>query len=241
VSILSIAGQMPASVSPTYLLEGAAYALEQCGLLLRDANLLYRNGSYASAVAVALFAREELGRYQILLELRRKAVDGGSVTIKEIQDRCRKHVTKQEAGMLSFVMRVTDTALGGLLGTYLNVRQGSEEWNTAREQLEQAQQTVPVERHKQRMSSLYVDAVAPDRWNRPTSEISQITALAYLQDAANDYSGQWDRYTDPKTYNPADPELYTALENWPGRPTLASPERPFLPPLPPWLTFKLPS
>jgi hypothetical protein len=56
------------SVSPQYLLEGAVYALEQCGLLLRDANLLYRNGSYSSAVAVALFATEELGRWSILLD-----------------------------------------------------------------------------------------------------------------------------------------------------------------------------
>jgi AbiV family abortive infection protein len=92
---------MPASVSPKYLIEGAAYALEQCGLLLRDANLLYQNGSYASAAAVALFAQEELGRYQILLELRKKVVDGGSVTIKEIQTRCGDHVRKQEAGVMS--------------------------------------------------------------------------------------------------------------------------------------------
>jgi AbiV family abortive infection protein len=226
------------SVSPQYLLEGAVYALEQCGLLLRDANLLYRNGSYASAVALAAFAREELGRYGILLELRKKVLDGGHLTIKEIQDRCRDHVTKQEAGMLSFVMRVTDAALGGLLSTYLSVRHGSEEWNTAREQLEQARQTVPVERHRQRMSALYVDAVSADRWRRPTREISQITAYAYLQDAANDYSGQYDRYTNPSIYKPDDPELYTALENWPGRPILLpSPERPSLPP---WMTLKLP-
>src|SRR5689334_17446310 len=123
---------MPASVSPRYLIEGAAYALEQCGLLLRDANLLYRNGSYASAVAVTLFAREELGRYQILLKLRKKVLDGDRLRIEEIKNRCRHHVTKQEAGMLSFVMRVADTPLGGLLGTYLSVKQGSEEWNTAR-------------------------------------------------------------------------------------------------------------
>src|SRR5215831_8234472 len=46
---------MPAaSVTPEYLLEGAAYALEQCGLLLRDANLLYQSGSYVSAVALSL-------------------------------------------------------------------------------------------------------------------------------------------------------------------------------------------
>ena len=50
---------MPAaSVAPRYLLEGAAYALEQCGLLLRDAIVLYRNGSYSSAVALAALARE---------------------------------------------------------------------------------------------------------------------------------------------------------------------------------------
>ena len=110
---------MPASVSPKYLIEGAAYALEQCGLLLRDANLLYQNGSYASAAAVALFAQEELGRYQILLELRKKVLNGDHLTIEEIQDRCRSHLRKQEAGMLSFVMRVTDTPLGGILGTYL--------------------------------------------------------------------------------------------------------------------------
>jgi AbiV family abortive infection protein len=225
-------------VSPQYLLEGAVYALEQCGLLLRDANLLYRNGSYASAVAVALFAREELGRYRILLELRKNVLDGDSVTIKKIQDRCRNHEAKQEAGMLSFIMRVTDTESGGLLGIYLrSIKEGTEEWKTAKEQLEQVRRTVPVERHNQRMSALYVDAVSPDRWNRPT-EVSLITAHAYLQDATNDYSGQWDRYTNPSVHKPDDPELYTAIENWTGRPIrLPSPERPSLPP---WLTLRPP-
>jgi hypothetical protein len=88
------------------------------------------------------------------------------------------------------------------------------------------------------MSALYVDAVSADRWRRPTREISQITAHAYLQDAANDYSGQYDRYTNPWVHKPDDPELYSALENWPGRPIfLPSPERPSLPP---WMTLKLP-
>jgi AbiV family abortive infection protein len=128
-------------------------------------NLLYRSGSYASAVALALFAQEELGRYRILLDLRKQVLGGERFTIKEIQNRCRDHITKQEAGMMSFVMRVdTDTLLGGLLGTYLNVKQGSKEWETAREQLEQARQSIPVQRHNQRMSALYVDAVPPGRW-----------------------------------------------------------------------------
>jgi hypothetical protein len=49
--------QMPASVTPEYLLEDAAYALEQCGLLLRDANLLYQSGSYASKQSCPPMAR----------------------------------------------------------------------------------------------------------------------------------------------------------------------------------------
>jgi hypothetical protein len=49
---------MPESVTPQYLLEGAVYALEQWGLLLRDGTLLHRSGSYANAVALTAFARE---------------------------------------------------------------------------------------------------------------------------------------------------------------------------------------
>jgi AbiV family abortive infection protein len=146
---------MGSSVTPQYLLEGAVYALEQCGLLLRDANLLYANGSYASAVALALFAQEELGRWRILLDLRKKVLAGEHLTIKEIHARCKRHERKQEAGMLSFVMRVEDAPGGGIFGTYLTVEHGSEEWQTAKEQLEKALQTVPLERHKRRMSALY--------------------------------------------------------------------------------------
>jgi hypothetical protein len=35
---------MPSTITPQFLLEGAVLALEQCGLLLRDANVLYRGG-----------------------------------------------------------------------------------------------------------------------------------------------------------------------------------------------------
>jgi len=67
---------MSPPVNQQYLLEGAVYALEQCGLLLRDANLLYQNRSYATAVALAAIAREELWRWKILLNLRKKVVGG---------------------------------------------------------------------------------------------------------------------------------------------------------------------
>jgi AbiV family abortive infection protein len=225
---------MPASVSSEYLLKGAAYALEQCGLLLRDANLLYRNGSYASAVALAAFAQEELGRYRILLELRREVVGGDRLTIKQIQTRCGNHVRKQEAGMVSIVTRADrDTGVGKVLQTRMRAKPGSEELKAANEQIEKLDRMKkkrgPSDRHEQRISALYVDPVSPDGWNRPTEGISPTTACERLQDAANDYSSQYHRYTDPRTYKPDDEELYTALEEWTNRPTLVRPERPPLP------------
>jgi AbiV family abortive infection protein len=222
------------SVSPQYLLEGAAYALEQCGLLLRDANLLYERRSYASAVTLAAFAQEELGRWKMLHDLRRKVIRGDSVTIKEIQTRCGDHVRKQEAGGMSVVTRADiGTGVAKLHETLMTATPGSEEWKSARKEIEELdrrkKKRVPGERHEQRMSALYVDAVSPDQWNRPTNKISPTLAFERLQDAANDYSMQYDRYTNPQNFKPDDPKLYTALEKWTDRPTLAPPER-LLPP-----------
>jgi AbiV family abortive infection protein len=144
---------MAASVTPEYLLEGGAYALEQCGLLLRDANLLYRSGSYASAVALAEFAQEELGGWRILRDLRTEVLGGKRLKIKDIQDACKDHESKQRAGALSSTIKAdTDSKLGRLLHNSPAA---------AREQLEKLHRRkakrVPSERHEQRMSALYVD------------------------------------------------------------------------------------
>ncbi len=92
--------KMPDAVTPDYLLKGAVYSLEQCGVLLCDADLLYRSGAYASCVVLAAFAREALGQWKILLDLREEVIGGKTATIPEIKDRCSDHVQKQKAGML---------------------------------------------------------------------------------------------------------------------------------------------
>ena len=208
---------MPAApVSPKYLLEGAAYALEQCGLLLRDADLLYRNGSYANAVALAALAREELGQWKILRNLRTEVLAGKRLTITDIQDACGDHESKQRAGALSATMQADrNSQLGRLLQTWTAA---------ARKQLEELRRRkgkgIPSKRHKQRMSALYVDPV-PGGWNRPIEKITQAIAYDYLQEALNDYRGPYDRYTDPQNHKPD--AFYSALEQWTGRPTLPRP------------------
>ncbi len=84
-------------MSPEELLKGTFYALEQCGLLLRDANIQYRNGSYASTIVLAAFAREELGRYRILLDFWRRARDGKETFHRRPDTECLRRPCDQAA------------------------------------------------------------------------------------------------------------------------------------------------
>jgi hypothetical protein len=67
------------------------------------------------------------------------------------------------------------------------------------------------------------EAVA--HWDERIARGGRTTA----RNETGDYAGQHARYTNSTDYKPDDPEFYTALEEWAGRPTLAPPERPLLP------------
>ena len=93
-----------------YLLEGARYALKQCGLLLRSAVSLYNQKDYANAIVSATFAREEFGRSRILRGLRKQVVEQGKrVSVKDIRKECKDHLAKQESAQPSVVQRTLGT------------------------------------------------------------------------------------------------------------------------------------
>ncbi len=226
---------MPPAVTAQFLLEGAVYALEQCGLLLHDANILYRSGSYASAVALAALAREELGRWTILLDLRKKVLGGNHVTTTQIQEACENHVRKQSAGMKSITFRGDrNLGVGKLLHDRMMAKPGSPEWKAAQEQIEkidqQKKKREPDERHKLRKAAMYVGVSPAGKWDRPSKAISAMAAYEFITDAVNDYSIQFDQhYTNLGFVKIDNPELADALLGWPDRPQLAPPERPSWP------------
>jgi AbiV family abortive infection protein len=198
--------RMSAPVTDQYLLEGAVYSLERCGQLLCDARSLFENGSYATAVVLARFACENLGQWQILRDLWKQVGGGAKVTIDEVRDRCKDHVDKQRAGMMSLTMRADKgTGVGKLLEDYAAAAQSpaSKEFKDAHEQLakidQQKQRRTPDQRHNERMSALYVDPISPTKWNRPVTDASKRLARDILTDALNDYSIQLQqRYTHPE-------------------------------------------
>ena len=151
--------------SSKFLLEGYVYALEQCGFLLRDANLLYRNRSYAHTVVLAAFAFEELGRSTIYLASWQQALAGANITLEETQKLCsdrHAHNRKQEMGMLSIVLTgEDDPEFGKWLRVKMEAEPRSAEWQAAETALARIQEKkkndLPKERHQARMYALYVD------------------------------------------------------------------------------------
>jgi AbiV family abortive infection protein len=222
-------------MTPEDLLKGAFYALEQCGLLLRDANILYRSGSYPSTVVLTAFAREELGRYGILFDLWRRARAGETFTADDVRKACDDHVTKQKAGMLSTTMRADrESGLGKILRASSENPPQSPEFQKARATLEEIdltkQKRTPSDRHEKRMSALYVEPESETRWNRPADAASALAAHDFLQDAVNDYSGRYHQgYITSAILKEDDPDLYGAIEQWADRPELPAPEHPLYP------------
>jgi AbiV family abortive infection protein len=218
-------------MSPEDVLKGAFYALEQCGLLLRDANILYRNRSYASTVALASFACEELGRHRILLDLWRRSRDGKEpFTADQICDACDDHLTKQRKGMSGTTLK---SGINKLLQAISSNHPSSPEYQDAdaklRKIIEVKQKRTPGDRHDKRMAALYVEPKSETWWNRP-AEMSATVAWEFLKDAVNDYAQQYHKgFVAPSDaiLKVTDLELYNALEQWSDRPKLQAPE--FLP------------
>jgi AbiV family abortive infection protein len=213
------------SVTPQFLLQGAVYALEQCGRLLRDAVQLHNSGSHASAVVLAAFAREELGREKLLIELRQNSLSGGTFAVSEIKKACKDHVTKQRAGMLSTALTATSPDfLAELIQTRMRVDPQSKEWKEANAKLEELDQIKqkrdPRTRHEQRESALYVEPITHDRWNRPAETWRLQQAHEFLQQAINDYAGERDRRVVSRAGDPAAEEIFDAIEQWADRPEL---------------------
>ena len=134
-----MAGSGP-PVSADVLLRGAWYAIEQCGLLLRDAVALHRAKAYPSAVALALLGREELGRYKILLDFWKTAAKGAILpSVAEVRAACDDHEKKQRRAQLSLTYRSDGSGeLAKLLWVRMKSPPHSAEWKEAAAKLEAA-------------------------------------------------------------------------------------------------------
>ena len=217
--------------APT-LLRGLWFALEQAGLLLNHAVLLYDGGACPTAAGVALLAREELGRHAILQDLWAKAATGAPApTRSQLRALCEDHVQKQRRGMFSSSLRGEgESAWARLLRSLHTLPYHSREAAAVRDNVNLARlakdKRTPDERHATRMRAFYVDLHDDaNEWSRPT-DLDPVLARDTLYDAVNDYSVRRDNLTTPGVREFVNADLARALDAWGTKPSLPPPKWP---------------
>lgn len=186
-------------VSADTLFCGAAFALQQCGRHLEDATVLLEHGRHSGAALLAMLAREEMGRSEILLQLRERANAGEQFTVDHVNRACDDHVIKHEHSQHSLAYHgQAGSQIDQLIRTKLRVTPDTREWKEADRRLkaldERRLRRTPQDRHETRMKAAYVD-LTDAGWARP-SDLKPLDCYHALNDALNDYRGARDRFLD---------------------------------------------
>lgn len=181
---------MDKPVTAQFLLQGAVYAVHQSGILLRDANILFRNESYANAVVLAAYSQEEAGLGRMLLQYRDDVLKGEVKTYREIKGQTEDHAVKHKSGMsYTFLSADPDSGLGKMMKlAQENTPEGKSASKSLQEIILKKTKSQPEKRHEQRQESLYVSSDDGTSWNVPSQVTSKAKAQQYLTEAANDYA-----------------------------------------------------
>jgi AbiV family abortive infection protein len=170
---------MTTNVTEQTLLEGSWWALEQAKRLLGSARILFESGDFSTALAVAMFGQEEVGRSRLLRDLVGEVREGTPLDPGKIKKHLKDHERKLKAANFFVTLSPPPKSQEGKALRALNEHEpGSEQWKEANDVLTSAAETKlkqqPKERHKARMNALYVDI--HDRgaeWLRPSVTITE--------------------------------------------------------------------
>jgi AbiV family abortive infection protein len=184
------------SLQPEVLAEGALRALEQAFRLADDAFLLFEKERWPTAVVLALFAREELGRYDLLAEAVRDTKAGKSVSASSIAKRCEDHVEKLRRGYVTTTIRLAETDAASWEAFFKDP--GTPESKTFRERLDRMHQAKAKRQHedahKMRLRALYVELSPSGKWVLPSDvsrEDAEVEVRAAAADCANTVARFW--------------------------------------------------
>ncbi|MEK9140911.1 MAG: AbiV family abortive infection protein [Nitrospirota bacterium] len=188
-------------VSEATLLEGSWYALEQAGRLLHAAVGVYDRCDPGTALALAMFGREEVGRSRILRTLAHEVATGATFNTVEVTKRCENHVRKQREGATGTTLSIVPPSeLAKAAQSRVSSAHGSPEWKAARDVISAAAASKakrdPQDRHDMREKALYVDLDSNSKcWSRPCA-IDATVAREHIEDAVGDYASECDALRD---------------------------------------------
>lgn len=175
------------------LAEGSWYAIEQAGRLMHAANAVFLSGDHCSSLVLAMMAREEIGRANILRECALAANNGKRFTVREIRERTKDHEEKQDRGAPGvYLQPEAGTPLYKAMSEQSNLACNSSEWLNAevfiQQEVKRIEKNQPEKRHRHRMRAMYVDLSRDGRqWLRPWT-VDKVVAKTEISNAASDYA-----------------------------------------------------
>jgi AbiV family abortive infection protein len=185
-------------LTPDQLLCGAFYALEHAGRLLTSAALLLEHADYPTAAALALYAREEMGRHRKFMKLRGDSMAGQPITAAQVKS---DHVERQAGASGTLHYRLTPgDPMERAVRAMNSAAPGSPERKAAYEQIElmdkRKRKRQPHDREEMRVRALYVDPGEQlGEWSRPADLDCQKCADE-VTSAIDDYQGTKMRFEE---------------------------------------------
>jgi AbiV family abortive infection protein len=219
-----------ASVSRQELAHGLWYTIEHSGQFLSDAITLFNQKRYLTALLLAVFSNEELGKARRLHDLWDKADKGKSISAAQVKDAIRPkgaHQLKQEAALATSLTSgpATGTEIGRLLRELgLQLKRIHDERIAKGQPAEDLSDVLlsdprlgqlADELKKARERILYVDFSEATGWLRPLdafgAEIKDLSLLLIAQ-VQNNYSNY------PPNLLKGGSRLASDLNSWSARP-----------------------
>jgi AbiV family abortive infection protein len=200
------------------LMKGTVYALEQSGYLLHDALMLFRKKRYSSSVVLSIFSKEEMGRFEILVDNYMKAESNKtSVSSESIKKQCDDHVEKirrSDLGILDIDKLGRPDIAMAILKNPLGSKKRKDALNEAQLCLKKLARKLSDNLHQKRIRALYVEPLEFGmEWNRP-SLTSRKECLLLWENTSFEYDVRCDWYkvevTDPSSL----------VSRWASRPEL---------------------
>jgi AbiV family abortive infection protein len=165
------------------LRQGACYALEHGTHLAEDAALMYAAKRFSTSFCLAVMAREELGRFNLLWEQSIELGDGGAICAETVAEQLKPHKNKLRAGqsIVPVPMAPDDMAKWTAAISTNDVATIEAISQEVRKRAATVRKHAPSALHKQRLQAQYVDLDPRDgTWSKP-SDIDRAEARALIQ------------------------------------------------------------
>jgi AbiV family abortive infection protein len=162
---------------------GACYAIDHAQTLLEDAAALYSHKRASGAFHLAVMAREELGRFNLLADRYHKLSAGEFLDAKKLAQSLQPHKVKLLAGQSTVPVPMTTEQLAEWSAA---IRRNDEQTISAisKDVRLRAQKLKPhqaAELHQRRLKAQYVDLdPQTGRWSQPSS-VSMLDASMLIR------------------------------------------------------------